>query len=420
MALLKKARNFFKKVGTNPFFRFLTANILFSMSTFLVNLSLPIILQPELYTRFVYVFQMVFFLTTLFQFGIVVGLYKFYDKNKDDIFNVYYSLVLFINTILILLSFNVDNIVSKYLKLNDFSIQESVLFYMSVIVLGIFLFNKGKNVIEKSFKYMLVISANVFIYRIIVICILSIYKVESLSLILFLVFILPFVRDIRDYIVSTFHYVRPFKLKLRFLKSFVSFIIKVWITGILYTISDKIFLISTKGLNSDLTTAISFSSGFVGIISIFTSSFSNFFLAKFSTNNINDIANYVNRLKRFSPVYFLSLVLLDLIASVFIYYSYSQLANFTALITFITLLRMGLISYLGLFTLLGKILNLLRIEIFLNIFRIVVIYCLCNFWHPENYILWYTIVVFTVPFPELLFTFIIFYKINKMKALTSD
>ena len=406
---IKSIRN---KLTSQRFFQFLLANVIFSISTFLINLSLPIILSESLYDKFIYLFHMVFFITTLFQFGMVVGLYKFYDKYRKEIFNIYYTLVLLINVVLLLFSLKVDNFINVALKITDITVVESFSFYCSVIVLGIFLFNKGKNIIEKSFKYMLKISMSVFIIRIFVIVFLFIIHIESLSILLFLFFILPFFRDIIDYVKSTIKFVRPNSLNFILLRKFLYFIFNVWIIGMLFTISDKIFLISTKGLNQELTTAIAFSSGFVGIISLFNSTFSNFFLAKLSSNNLCDIDNYLKQLIKFLPKYFVLLLLICIIFSLFILLGYSQFGIFTSTITFITLLRMGFISYLGLFTLLGKILDLLHLEIVLNILRILVVYILCNFWVTDNYVLWYAVVVFVVPFPELILTFVIRNKVN--------
>lgn len=388
------------------------ANIIFSVSTFVVNICLPKIFEPSFFEKFIYIFQMVLFLTTLSQFGIVVGLYNFIEENRSKILNTYYSIILFINLILLILGLINGNIVSTLLKLGDLSSSQHLLFYFSIIVSGIFLFNKGRNVADKSYRYMLRVAITAFCIRLLVIIFLSIYQTSSLTLVLFLLFILPFVQDIKDYIGYSIKHIRFARFNENMIADFLQYSSKVWFIGVLFMVSDKLFLISTKGIDVQLTTAIAFSSGFLGIVSLFNSSFSNYFLSNLSSNRIDEIQVYVRRLKKLFIPYIGILLIICLCMSAFVYYSYPSLGRIASIVLFIALLRSGLISYLGMISLLSKVLNLLNIEIVLNIVRIIIVYLLCTYWHPQNLLIWYSIVMFVVPFPELVLVFIINRKVN--------
>ncbi|WP_303011367.1 hypothetical protein [uncultured Bacteroides sp.] len=360
---------------------------------------------------------MVLFVTTISQAGLVVGLYKFIHTNQKQILNIYYTSIFVICTILLLLGVFDDNWVVVILKLTDLSEVENLMFFLSIMVSSIFLFNKGKNVADKAYKYMLRISVTSFGIRIIVLCVLYFLQITSLSITLFLLFILPFVQDIRDFFIYSIRYVRLGKIEKERLYSFLLYCFRVWSVGALFMISDRIFLIYTKGTDVHFTTAIAFSAGFLGIISLFNSSFTNYFLSNLSSDRIDEIKFHVNRLKKMLIPYFGILLLICLSFSLIVYYMYPALKSTTAVVLFITLLRSGIISYLGMFSLLSKVLDFLNIEIILNILRIVVVFFLCMFWQPENLIIWYAVVMFTLPFPELVLTILID---NKLKRYANN
>lgn len=165
-------------IVNNGLVHYLLANMIFSISTFIVNACLPKIFIYEFYSKFVYVFQMVLFVTTISQAGLVVGLYKFMHTNQKQILNIYYTSIFVICTILLLLGVFDDNWVVVILKLTDLSEVENLMFFLSIMVSSIFLFNKGKNVADKAYKYMLRISVTSFGIRIIVLCVLYFLQIK--------------------------------------------------------------------------------------------------------------------------------------------------------------------------------------------------------------------------------------------------
>lgn len=396
---------------------YMIANIIFSISTFIVNLCLPNILEYSFFSEFIYVFQMVLFMTTIMQVGIVVSLYRFIEKHGDDALNIYYTIILFVNLSLLVFGLITPNFISGVLKLNALSKTEHLMFFLSIIVSGIFLYNKGKNIADKSYRYMMRVAVTAFVIRLFIILVLYFFRTTSLSLLLFLLFILPFTQDIKDYFINSVRYIRFSRLNKILLQKFLIYALKVWVIGALFIVSDRVFLIYTKDIDVQLTTAIAFSSGFLGIISLFNSSFTNYFLSNLSSERIDEVRNYTEKLKKLLVPYLGLLLLICFVFSGMVYLIYPVLGSMAAIILFITLLRAGLISYLGMYSMLTKVLDLLNIEIILNICRIIVVYSFCTLWHPENHILWYAIVMFTIPFPELVLTIIINHRIKQQCLL---
>ena len=69
---------------------------------------------------------------------------------------------------------------------------------------------------------------------------------------------------------------------------------------------------------------------------------------------------------------------------------------------FILLMQKGIICYLGMITLLAKTLNYLNLEVGLNIFRILLVWAICNLWKTDNMLTWYVMTVFALMTPEII------------------
>lgn len=413
MTLIKNLRDILDR----PITYYILANVFFSVSTFLVNLALPFILDATFYAEFVYIFQMMMFIITLSQLGIVIGLYKYIKINRKDALNIYYFVETGIFIFLLILGCINDNFVSQLTKIGSLSSTENMLFYLSIISSCMYVFNKGKNVADKAFKYMTRVTLFVFILRIVALVILYFVKTNSLSVAFIILFIIPFVGDFRDYVYNTWLHLRMQSINWDMLKSFLLYSLAVWVIGCLFTISDRIFLISTKGYDLQFTTAIAFASGFLGIISLFNQTFQNYFLSNLSLANPKGINVYIQRVKHIAWIYFTLLFIIAVIFSAGVYIFYSRLGVIAAIVLFVTLIRVGVITYLGMFSMLTKIVDLLRIELILGITRVFVVYCLCNLWHPSNLLVWYITVLFIIPFPEI---FLAYISCRKAKRLNNN
>jgi hypothetical protein len=391
---------------------FFMANILFSVSTMIINILLPKILPTDVFTDFIYIFQMVFFLTTVFQIGLVVGLYHFIEQDRQKTLNIYYLSVGSLMILLLAFALWPDNPLLSALNLNGIGRGQQMAFFASVIVSEIFLYNKGKNVADKDYRYMMRISVTVFLFRMIALAVIGLTHITDISLILALVFIIPFVQDIRDFVVNSCRYVRLGLVSGNLLQQLLVYSLKVWVIGALFIISDKMFLISTKGLDVSFTTALAFCSGFVGIISLFNSSFTNYFMSNLSSSRIDEIRRHINRLFKLAPLYVLMLLVVCGLVSGGIFLTYPNMGMIAPMVAFIILLRTGLISYLGMFSLLTKVMDMLNIEIALNVCRVAWTAVLCYMWQPENILVWFTTVTFMILLPELLLTIITIKRVN--------
>ena len=394
---------------------FLTANVVFSLSSFLVNAFLPKILSPDSYTPFVYIFQMVLFATNTMQVGFVMALYYFAKQNSRQSLNIYYALVTLLNIAILACCLLPQSFVFLLLKLPDLSFSERVCFALSVIVSCIFLYNKGANIQQKQYRYMLMVSLSAFILRMAALAYIALTRTEASALLLLLIFVFPFVVDIKDYMLRVMHNVRPKQIKKPLLAQFATYSLKVWLTGVLFIVAEKMFLISTKNQDKGFTAALAFASGFIGMIYIFKSTFYNFYLAKFSRDNMKEIRVYVQKLLRYGLPYFGIILFVALCATTCVRYIYADMGDYTWKVLFVLLIQTGTICYLGMFTLLSKTLNYLNLEVGLNILRILLIWAVCNLWTGNNMLVWYGVTQFLLMTPEIIITAFILGKLNYKK-----
>ena len=381
---------------------FLIANFVYSLSSFLINAFLPKILSHVAYTQFVYIFQMVLFATNTMQVGFILALYYFAKNNSKEALNIYYTLVTLLNVGILACCLIPQSFVFELLKLTDLSFTERLCFALAVIVSGVFLYNKGVNIQQKQFRYMLGVSLSAFLLRIVALAYITLTQTEGNALLLLLIFVFPFVVDIKDYVFRVFRNVRPSQIEKSKLTEFVTYSLKVWMTGILFIISNKLFLISTKNLDEVFTASLAFASGFIGIIYIFKSTFYNFYLARFSKDNIQEIKAYVQKLLKYALPYFVLLLFIVMCSCTFVRFVFGELGESAWKILFILLMQTGIICYLGMITLLAKTLNYLNFEIVLNIFRIMLVWAICNLWKADNMLIWYGVTVFALMTPEII------------------
>ena len=412
---LKEVQNKFVGFLKKDIVFFLMANIVFSLSSFLVNAFLPKILSTDVYTDFVYIFQMVLFATNAVQIGFVLALYYYAKQNLRQSMNIYYTLVTVLNIILLACCILPQSFVFGWLKLTNLTFAERICFALSVIVSSIFLYNKGANIQQKQYRYMLKVSLSAFLLRMAALTYISLTHTRGNTLLLLLIFVFPFIVDIKDYILRVAHNVRPRQIEKGKLASFATYSLKVWLTGVLFIVSDKMFLISTKNQDQDFTAALAFASGFIGMIYIFKSTFYNFYLAKFSCDNITEIKAYLQKLLHYALPYFGVVLLIALCSATCVRYIYNELGTYASQVLSILLFQTGTICFLGMITLLSKTLNYLNLEVGLNIARVVLIWAVCHLWTGSNMLVWYSVTQFLLMTPEIILSAFILGKLSYEK-----
>lgn len=351
--------------------RFLVANVLYSLSTALVTLLSPSLLQNVIYESFIYLFQMVLFLTGIFTAGLIPGLLRYYKLDNQKYEFYYFFSASIILAFLLILGLIPRNFVSEALKIVPTSLAESLTIYLSVIFSLFFVFNRGVQTAKCNYDAILKDVAIIFVARIILLSCVKIFNISNPYLILSLVCIVPFVYELWVFITSLL------KIKISSMDcylEFVGFIIKISIAGVIFTATNRLFIISSKSYDPSLAAALSFAAGMTGIITIFNTTFSSVFIGKLDHRNPGGVSDYVTKVKKYSLPFLLATGLLGVGIFFCVTLIYPDNTIQAALISSITVVHCALMSYIGLITLMTKTYNMLNIQIFMNLSAFVIVF----------------------------------------------
>lgn len=360
-----------KRIVGSDLSLFVCANALYSLSTGLINLLSPFILERNTYEEFIYIFQIVLFLTGISTAGIVPALLRYYKLDVDKYKSYYIYVVLFVFFVLVGLSIFRNNPLSEVLKINPDTLGENLIIYCSIIFSLLFIFNRGLMTAQNRYRFMVYSITLIFFIRIVML--LSIYHLQITSpyVILILTCIVPFIGEAIVFFREVFSCKR---ISLDGFWSFLSFAFKVYIIGVIFSSTSRQFLVATKGFDDTLAAALSFSIGLIGIIHILNTSLTSYFIGKLDARDMNSINNYIKKIKRYFPLFICFTVLLVVTIYTIVYFYYPTEPKQAAIIASITMAQTSLMSYIGLITLLAKTFNKLNLQLIINVVCFCVIY----------------------------------------------
>ena len=403
-----------KSVWDSNLFKFLVANALYSLSTALISIMSPLLYDYSVYESYIYIFQMVLFITSISTAGLVPALLRYHKINNVKYVHYYIltSLVLF--GVIFIVGLFPNNFLFKLLNLRTVDVLESLVISMSVICSLIFIFNRGLQTARESYSSIFNSVMLIFVLRILCVVLTSVLQVKSVFIILVLTCILPFLYEVFVYVKEVF---RLNKCDYDEFYDFLSFIFKISTAGVIFLLTSRLFVISSKGYDDSLAASLSFATSFTGIISILNTTFTSYFIGKLDHRDINSIDNYLNRLKKYSLLFIIVSILLSSLVAFFVSAIYPENAIITAYITFITIFQSALITYIGMVTLLAKTFNLVHLQILMNVFCyiLVFIYILFIDKYSVSECVSYTIVNSIIVLVELLLAFWILNRIKQLR-----
>lgn len=361
-----------KSLGTKDISQFLFANAMYSLSTGLISILSPYLLRDsKTYEDFIYIFQNVMYLTSLFTAGLNVALLRFYKYNHAK-YDFFFSLVVSVIICgIFLLGFFENNILTDWLNLKPSSFLEHLFIYISVCFSLMYIFNRAALTAKEKYKKIAFDISIIFVLRIIALYIVAIVGISNLSLVLLIVCILPF---FNEFLVFTKRLTTLKWGSLEGLREFIFFSLKIAIIGILFLTSNRLLVIAVKSYDNSLAASLSFANGLIGIISILNTTLSSYFIGKLDYKNVASITVYLKKVRRFTLPFFVLLALVAAVGFAFVEVSYPDNATVTAWICAITICQSGIIFFLGLVTLLAKTYNCLNVQLAVNVLVCIAVY----------------------------------------------
>lgn len=365
-----------KKLATGNLSLFLFANALYSLSTGLINILAPFILDTKVYEDFIYVFHNIMMLTSIFAVGLVPTMLRFYKYDKEKYTCYYLTTSTAVYAVLLLLGLFVENPLSALLKITRPSLSENFAIYLSIAFSILYIFNRGLLTAQNRYKNITIGIVIIFVIRIVALLLIAGLRIKDFNLILLGVCILPFSYELVVYLKGI---LKVGRCSFKDYGAFFIFGVKISIVGILYTSTNQIFLVHTKGADGSLAAALSFAGGLVGIINILNTTMSSYFLGKLDARDKSSINSYLDKVGRFRKYYFLALLIVCAIVFVLIFHVYPTNASQVAWLCVVTLLQTGIIFYVGLYSLMVKTFDLLNRQIIIYLIGFVVVFGIVSF-----------------------------------------
>lgn len=370
-------------------FIFLTANGLYSLSSFSLTFLMPYFLLGEVYAQFVYLFSMMFAIVAFFEFGLTTTFVRNYQiESVRTISNSFYiEKVLFF--LILLLALFPDNYLNRFLSL-EVDLGLNLVFYGLVMLQLIWQFNRARLNAMNRFRAIFFRSMVILVLRVVGILVIYLSQ-ERIGMkgILLLSLFIPFAYE-------AFHTV-TYDLRLlikgqlnRFLFSdlwkYLKFSGLVFVSGLLFIYSTRYIMISFKKFGLDQFIAeLGYALGFLGIINILNFTIRNFYISKLHPDNPKEIEAYLESLKQYR---YKILVIIGLSSIPFLCIVYFFRPAFFSInsiyILGVVLISSSLTIYFGLYTLITKTLGFLKLDIIYNLLRIIISIIIVQITVPFN------------------------------------
>jgi len=243
--------------------------------------------------------------------------------------------------------------------------------------------------------------------------ILLISNSNSISTILLVYYIIPFGFEVY-YFLKKFLKFYNYSFKIKNYVEFVSFCLKAFIIGALFVSCDRFFLVHIKAVDSSLSANLSFAFGFVGIISVFNASFTNYFLGKLNPENIEDISLFKNNIKKRARLFFSFTIIGIIFICLFVYYVYNQLDDLIIPILVLVILKTSIVSFFGFTNVISKFLHLQNIELIINLLRLIFVWLVIQYYNDFGFIYSLSIISIIMILGEYILNKIIDSRISKL------
>lgn len=359
----------------NDIILFTTTNLLYSLMVFVLNLIFPLLLEKELFTQVVYVFQMIILMNSLSNLGISTGLLRNSIIDKKNTLRYALLAIMLIQMSILFLSFFNNNPITIFLSLADLNSLEHFLFYFSVVSINIYLYNKSIMNSEKKFRKMITNVSFIILLRILGLVLIYFFIDKTLTNFLIFIFILPFVfeyiyifKKIINYSLRDF-----FSLDKRFL-SFSLFCLRVFVAGALFAYADRMIIIKMKNYNADIASLFAFAFGFLGVVSVLNFSFQNYFLNRINPEDQESVFSFLIKIKKYFLHYIILTTLATFLVCGLIYILYDVIDFLIFPTTIILIFKTAITSYFGFKNILITSFDLINYSIIVNLLRVLLVF----------------------------------------------
>lgn len=350
--------------------KFFLANAFYSFSTWLIGYVSPYVLTSSCYQEFIYVFQSIMYMTSVFTLGLTPALLRYYKYDKVRFKSYFIVTIGLIYLLLLLLGFWKFNPLSEFLHVSQYSFKEHVIIYISVIMNLMYVFNRALLTAEENYNKLVCSIGLIVLTRFVGLILLKFFDINSLTLVLLIVCILPMIYEAYIY-WSTWGKVK--RTSWESYSAFIRFALITSLIGVIYTTTGRLFLLEVKSGSDSLAAVVSYSYSMVGIITIFNTTFSSFFIGKLDSRTPDNVHAYLIKIRKAFPIFLFLTALVTSCLFVFVKFTYPYASIVAASYTAVSVLSTAIIAYIGLVTLLAKTYNILNLQLLINVVCLLIV-----------------------------------------------
>lgn len=389
-------------------------------------LLVPYFLNADKMAELSSVYNALMILLFVFEFGISMSFLRFYQIKKITflINSLSQMGILLLLLLIVLASFS--STFFHLLNLDDFAVDKA-LFFLALAGQLSWIFAKNLLISIKNYRVIAGLAMSIFALRIAGFFYLKNIDILVIDEILLSMFIIPFALSFffvitlnMQTIVKIQKEVLNLKLiKLFFvqLKHFGKFSIETYAIGMLYLLAGRylIVFLSDTG-NTEILADLGYAMTFLGIITIATTSFRTYFVAKFHLSDMKSInahlGYYLGNIKKYS----IAAIGISMLISLIIYLiKPAYLSANASIFAFILLSSYSLIFFLSMITLLSKTMNYNFLELKINAMRLIMVYAICHLFFLKNPIFGFVLINLVMLLGELYFASKILKRLNYVK-----
>jgi hypothetical protein len=427
----KRARNLLefireyklKKKLFSETFWYIASNMIYSFSTYLVGFLVPYVLNTNLLANYTSGNQVLLLLSFIFEFGLSISFLRFYRIDKRTKYvNSVIQYILFI--FLLIVGFFFSGSINKLFNLDELPINSELLYFLVISQLG-WIFIKNWMLAANQSKMQMIHAISVFILRMIFLGHLFYLKTFSVSTLFLETLLYPFIPAFLHLlyvntktIIEGIPLVRKsgyniFNIFFKKLSEYLKFSILTYISGFIYLFTGRYFIVYLTGKNNIILADMGYSMVFLGIILVFYTSIRNYLIARLSKNRTEFINAYIKNLKNLNIYIIIGSFLLSLLLAYTVYLVKPHYLTFNAVIfSFILFFTRFYIIYIGLFTLLSKTMDYNKLEVTLNVIRLLLVIVITHTLLLKNVVIGFILINFSQLLVEIIFARILLKRIR--------
>ncbi|MCH9812838.1 MAG: hypothetical protein K0U47_02715 [Epsilonproteobacteria bacterium] len=414
-----------KKVLQNDGALFTLSSLVYSFSTYLIALTIPYALDIKMMADFSATFNIVMIFSFIFEFGLSTSYLRFNQiYNSTDYINTYFQIFIF--ALLGLFYFTVlGNYLGDIFGFESIDLSTEYIYLSTFAVLS-WIFFKNIYLSNKKIKFILLNTIILLLIRVgFLVYIFTQNEMVSLDNIYLYLFITPFaliaifnMKYNVAFVVKSIEKIKDRRhisiFRKRF-KQLLAFSILAYLINSLYIYTSRYAMVylTDEGL-TELLAELGYAFSFGGLIMIFTVSIRLYLISKFNISNVDEIIKYVKQINGYKYLFFAAAIAFSAFVAYTVYLiKPDYLSERTSIFLFILIFSYMIIAYYSMFTLLSKTFDFNKLELALNVVRLILVMLATHLLLGKYPIIGFAVVSFCMVVIEYIFAKIVLKRVLK-------